>query len=428
MKILKRFFPYSFYLLVFLLPWQVKLILWPAGTNFQEISIYASQLVLILVLVSFTFYKMKDRGFSDRMPAAWYFLAGLELFIFFSFFFAPDKVLAFYGYIVILLGLGLFYLLKAGTDRECYEDSYLDKIKIIYSFLFSMFLQAILGIYQFLSQSSFANKYLGLAEHDPQTLGTSVIETVSGRWLRAYGGLDHPNIFGGVLAIALLLAAYLLAKKKIINSVRELFESIFLFIFYFFALFAFFFTFSRGAWIAFAVGAIFLLINLIIQADRWVIGRYLAVIFFSAVLLLFVIIPYRDLVMTRATAIGRLEQKSLVERREYLVEAKNLIQKNWLFGVGVGNYTTAVEKSDQIKKDVWDYQPVHNAFLVLWAQSGIFAFLFFLSFLIFLIKKDRREIFSLAIFAALIVLMLFDHWLISLPFGVLFLFFALGLI
>lgn len=427
MKIINKIVSCSIYLVVFLLPWQTKLILRSGLNNFQEISLYVSQLVLVAAFLLFVFYKANDRGFHGRLSDIWYFLAGFEFFTFFSFFFAPDKVLAFSGYLVILAGLGIFYLLRAGTSKENYEDSCFNKIGILHAFLASMFLQAVLGIYQFLSQSSFANKYLGLAAHDPLTLGTAVVETLSGRWLRAYGGFDHPNIFGGVLAIALILAAYMLAKKKVINSSRELLSSLFLFVFYFFALFALFFTFSRTAWLAYIIGSLVLLITLSVKEDRWILGRYLAVVFFSALLLLLVVIPYRELVSTRLTADGRLEQKSITERREYLSDAKEIIGKNWLFGVGLNNYTVALEKAEPGQPG-YVYQPVHNSFLVLWSQAGALSLLFFLAFLVMLAKKDRQEAFSLAVLGTLVVLMLFDHWLFSLPFGVLFLFFALGLI
>lgn len=385
-------------------------------------------MVLILILVFFFWYKIKNKDFAERVPEIWYFLAGLELFTFFSFFFAPDKCLAFYRYILFLLVLGLFYLLREGTNLKNYEDSLFDKTKVIYSFLTSILFQATLAIYQFLSQNSFAFKYLGLAEHNPQDLGVAVIETSTGRWLRAYGGLDHPNILGGVLAISLILAAYFLAKKKMLDSSKEVWESIFLFIFYFFGLFALLFTFSRSAWLSFVVGLAILLVILIRQHDRWVLGRYIALLFFSIVLAVIALFPYQELLQTRLLAAGRLEEKSLTERQEYLIQAETALKTNWLFGVGVGNYTVVLKDRELIKKPAWDYQPVHNSFILLWAETGLFSLIFFLGFLICLIKKDRREKFSWAIFVALIIIMLFDHWLLSLPFGLVFLFLILGLL
>lgn len=427
-KFLKNFFQYLLYIFVFLLPWQTKLILRPAETNFTEISLYASQIILFLILVVFFVYKFRSKDSGDTSSKIWYFLAGLELFIFASFFAAIDQALAFYHYLIFLEVLGLFYLLREGTAFKEYSEPYLSKINIIYVFFVSILFQAILGIYQFLTQSSFAFKYLGLALHNPEEPGVAVIEAASGRFLRAYGGFDHPNIFGGVLAISLIIAVYFLAKKKVLNSNKEIIESIFLFIFYFFSLFALFFTFSRSAWLAYAAGLFFLLVSFIKEKDRWMIGRYLALIFFSFIFLFIITKPYQDLILVRVNANTRLERISLNERNIYFEQSETLIKSQPILGVGIGNYTSELNRRDQYKKPAWVNQPVHNCFLLIFSEGGVFSFIFFLGFLIYLILKDRRETFSLAVIAALIILMMVDHWLISLPFGITFLFFVLGLI
>lgn len=427
MRFLRKTAEYLFYFFVFLLPWQTKIILRPAATNFNEIDLYLSHLVLLAAIIISLVYKIRKNNETERISGTWWSLAGLELCILVSFFFAPDQILSFYHYILFLLGVGLFYLLHEGAAESCFEETCLDKTVTIYTFFASVFLQAILGIYQFLMQKTVVCKYLGLAAHNPAAAGTAVIETMSGRWLRAYGGLDHPNIFGGVLAISLIFAAYFLVKKKIIRNFLELGESIALFIFYFVALFALFFTFSRAAWLALAVGFLILFISLALQKDRWIIGRFLALVFFSGVMILMVACPYKELLHVRTAMDTRLEQKSVSERQEYLVESVGVIKGNWLFGVGTGNYPLALQQQDQLKKEVWDYQPVHNVFLLLWAESGILALILFFSFLVY-IKKDHRELFSAAVISSLLVLMLLDHWLLSLPFGVLFLFFVLGLV
>jgi hypothetical protein len=428
MKSLRKTIEYLFYLFVFLLPWQTKLILRPADTNFNEISLYANHLLLIIILILFFVYKFREKKNREQISSLWCALIIGELFVLMSFFFAADQVLAFYHYVLFVGGVGLFCLMREGTETVYYKEGKLDKFKVIYSFLAGIFLQAALGIYQFLAQKSFVCKYFGLAQHDAYTPGTSVIETFSGRWLRAYGGFDHPNIFGGVLVIALILTGYLLARKKVIRSKQEIGESIFLFIFYFIALISLFFTFSRAAWLAYGAGLLILLVALIIQKDRWILGRFLALLFFSIIMLFIIAYPYRDLLHVRIAGETRLEQKSLSERQEYLIQAKDLIKENLLFGVGTGNYVSALERQDQNKKPIWIYQPVHNVLLLLWAESGVFAFVSFLAFLFFLIKKNRRAVFSGAVFMAIIILLLLDHWLLSLPFGVLFLFFILGLI
>ncbi len=428
MRYCKTIAKYLVYSLIFLLPWQTKLILRSGETNFTEISLYFSQLLFLLILVPFFIYKIKEKPAEQKTPLIWYFLGGLELFVLISFFFAPDKLLAFYHYVVFLMGLALFYFIRDGLERKNYQECYLDKAKIIYCFLSGVLLQAFLGIYQFLSQKSFSFKYLGIAAHDPQISGTSVVETLSGRWLRAYGGMDHPNILGGILVIALILSAYLLAKKKIIRTRNEIFELIFLFIVYFFSLFALFFTFSRAAWLALFIGFIILLISLIKERDKFIIGRYIALLFFSLILIGITASPYQDLLKTRLLVQSRLEQKSITERNAYISEAGVVIKNNFLFGTGIGNYVSSLKNNDAIKKSAWQYQPVHNSFLLIFAEGGIFSFLFFAGFLLVLPRGNFREKYSWAIWGALIVLLLLDHWLLSLPFGILFLFLSLGLI
>jgi len=423
----KKLIAYSFYLFVFLLPWQTKLILRSDATNFQEISLYLSSAFLIFSLFLLFFYKIKWFKDETKVSGLWLALTSFEIFIIISFFFSTDQILSFYHYILILLGIGLFYLLREANDKYQYEEAILNKTKIVYLFFISVFLQACLGIYQFLTQSTFAFKYLGLAEHNPNALGTAVVECSSGRWLRSYGGFDHPNIFGGVLAITLLVSIYLLARKKVIRSKAEMSSSLFLFIFYFVGLLALFFTFSRAAYLAFFIGLICLLIINIRQKDYWILGRFLALLFFSIVMAGLIAFPYSDLLVARSGSDTRLERKSRDERIEYSYQAKEVISQHWASGVGIGNYVNFIEIKDQFRKDIWDYQPVHNFFLLLWAEAGVGA-LFSILIFFFYLKKDCQTNIFWAVFMAVITLMFFDHWLLSLPFGVIFLFFVFGLI
>lgn len=418
---------YAFYLFIFLLPWQTKLILRPAPTAFTEISFFLTHALLLFILLTFFIYKLRRRKHDVPVSWPWAMLALLEVAVLASFFVASDQVLAFYHYVIVLMGVGTFYILREGTIAKGYEEHCFDRLKATYSLLAGLFFQASLGIYQFLTQRAWASKYLGLAAHDPNELGTAVVETADGRWLRAYGGLDHPNVLGGVLAISLIIAAYLLAKRKMIRSWREMAGSALLFIYYFTALFAAFFSFSRAAWLAAGIGMFYLAFNLMLKKDWWIFGRFMVLMFFSLGMIAVVAFPYRDLVFTRLTAAGRLEVKSVEERRHSILQAREIIGEKWLAGVGPGNYTTELARRDNHEKPAWDYQPVHNSFLLLFAQSGFLALIAFVAYFL-LLWRGRREALAGPILTAFLVILMLEHWLISLPFGLIFFFLVLGLI
>lgn len=424
---------FSFYLFVFSLPWQTKIIIRAAESNFNEISFYLSHILLLVSLIMFLFYKIinKDREEKRRLTILWYFLLAFLFFICLSFFVAPDQALAFHYFLIILLGSSLLFILQEGFAKSAYTEPVLEKTKVFFVFLGSMFFHVFIGVYEFLNQRSFVCKYLGLAAHNPEELGVSVIENAAGRWLRSYGGFDHPNVFAGVLVVSIVIAAYLLSRQKLIRTRKEVIGSLFLFVFYFFSIVALLFTFSRSAWLSLVVGLLALFVFLLTKKEKWQLGRLLALLLFSLFLSGLIFFSYQDLFVTRIEANDRLEQKSLTERTEQLSLNKKVVMDNWLLGLGIGNYNIFLAKEDLsqgIKKAAWEYQPVHNSFLLLLSESGIFSLIFFLALILSIWYRGRKEAFSWSLLIPLIFLMLFDHWLLSLPFGIIFFFFVLGLI
>ncbi|MFZ2804002.1 MAG: hypothetical protein WA001_02150, partial [Patescibacteria group bacterium] len=119
-------------------------------------------------------------------------------------------------------------------------------------FVVSLIPQAFLGIIQYATQNVIGSKWLGIATHLSKVPGTSVVEFGLFRYLRVYGGFPHPNIFGGWLAagiVATFALAGIATSKK--TALFAIFSS---------ALFSvvLVLTFSRGAWIAAAVGIVVL--------------------------------------------------------------------------------------------------------------------------------------------------------------------------
>ena len=436
MELIKKTIEYGLYLLVFLLPWQTRLILSAGEINggyfeYGTISLYAVDLLLVFLIFISGWQKIveiKKRPEEMKIQRVWYILAGLEIFIVISIFFSVDKWLAVYGYLRFLLGAGIFWLLTSVNYN---------KIKLYYSFIAGAFVQAGFAIWQFIFQTSFANKWLGLAMHDPEVLGTSVLETVSGtRWLRAYGSLDHPNLLGGYLCFGVLLLVFFRLKNKEGDFEFRFNKFIFIFLYYFILgiiFSALFFSFSRAAWFSLLFGLIIVFIILIYQRKYIAQKIFLKSVLFLGTVFFLLFNQYSQLVMTRLSDETRLEQKSNIERLESFEIAGSIIKKNFLFGTGIGNYGLAVKDEVISDQPSWYYQPVHNFYLLVFSEIGFFGglciIILFLGFMYRTYKqKGDKEVVFVSLLFVLAGLGMLDHWLWSLHFGVLFFWLILGVI
>ena len=450
-------------MLIFLLPIQTRWIIKAGELNggyweYGTISLYLTDILLLTLLVVFLFYYFKTKKLEIGnwklenireenhisiihypLSQIWWIIAGLELVIFISIFLADDRLVAVYAYIRFLLGVGLFWLIIRAS---------LNRIKLIYFFLAGIFLQSMLGIYQFITQSSFASKWLGIALHNPADLGVSVVETLNGtRWLRAYGGLDHPNVLGGLLVIGVLLTIGLIIQvrsdkdgkleignwkfgKKVYKYPISNIQYPILLSIICCLLSALFFTFSRGAWVGLIVGLLALMVIYIFKKKLKAQKKLLQIILISSVVVFILSNIYSDLVLTRLSVDTRLEIKSNTERIESFQIARDLIKDNFFFGVGIGNYTNTAEKEIVSGQPAWFYQPVHNFFLLVLAEIGVVGFMFMLWLIGYILVKSfkKEDYINFSLILAILTMMLVDHWYWSLHFGVFFFWFILALV
>lgn len=409
---IKKIYNTLIFLTIFSLFWQTKFIIRSAEINYWEISLFLPMIFLFIFV--FVFYKKLFLNFKikniDKIIIS---LAIFELFVFISLFFSYDFILSFYRYIILLLAICLFLIIRHFNKDQ--------KKIIINAFLLAAFFQSIIAIYQFIWQKSFAFKYLGIAFQNASILGTSVIETQSGRFLRAYGGFDHPNILGGFMAIVCLYSFWLLIQKR----------NYYLWFSYLLSLSALFFSFSRSAWLAFFLVKTFLIIVLLIK--KYAIKRLILVTLSSIILLSSYSLIYQDLFSTRLLAKGRIEQISIQERSQTLKSYEIDSNKQLFFGHGFGSYSLHQYIEDKKKHEAWYYQPIHNIYLLLLSEIGLFGLVSFLIFLFFIflkiLKKKNIYIFlSLGIFSLFIILFFFDHWFLTIPFGLWFFFLFLAII
>lgn len=409
-----------FFLTGFSLLLQTKLIIKPDLLNYWEISLFLPMIFIILLFIfNFNFFWANFKDYK-KLSFVLYALIFLELFILISLFFSVNLYLSFYKYLIFLLAVILFLIIR--------KVNYKKKSAIIYGFLSASFFQAIIALAQFFKQESWSFKYLGLVKHNASTLGTAVIETMDGRWLRAYGALDHPNILGGICAISAIISAWYLINGKNRNN-------IFFFLVYLFSLSALFFSFSRSAWLAFFIAKVLLLTYSLVLKNNY--KKIIFIILASIFLISPFIFTYHNLVSTRLLAQGRLEEKSKIERSLQIKENINLdLNKHFLFGQGFGASTYLSYHNDLLNnkhKEVWNYQPVHNIFILLFLEIGIFGLVSFIFFIFLIIKnsiKKRNYFYGLTIpfLAIFIVISFFDHWFFTLNSGLFSLFLFLGII
>jgi O-antigen ligase len=448
MKVLEKIIEYGLCLFIFLLPWQTRLILREGNLNgyweYGTFSIYATEILLwvIFLLTAIWWTKKKLKVKSEKLKVSVksskletdnkykilntkYLFFILLFFVFYSFisiFWSDYRSVALYAWFRLAEGIGLFLVLQIIE---------FDLPKLAWSFIFSAVIQAGLGVWQFLTQSTFACKWLGMAFHDPIVSGTFVVETVLRRWLRAYGSLPHPNMLAGFLALGMFFSVWLYQKtdygfKKLLLPVCFSILTLGLLT-----------TFSKSVIIALAVVSIFLwLLVWITKQEKEIkisllkftlIGVMIAIIFGAV---------FWEPVSTRLYSQERLEIKSTEQRLTYFGEAWQLIKKHPLLGVGLGNYTLAVHDEINPALQSWDYQPVHNIYLLILSELGIIGFLifsiaifFYLLSFIFYLKQSRQNIFGIIFFGAVLLLLIgfFDHYLWTLYFGIMFFWLCLGL-
>ncbi len=413
------------YLFAFFLPWQTcyiaREVFWQgAKWGYGTVCLYVSDLVLLALFGTYLLSAVRElikrkHSFSWQRGSG-RFWRGVFFVLFagwlsLSLWWSPDKYLAFYVWSRLVSALGLWVVIK--------ETRFSWKTLVIV-LLFGALLQSGLGIYQFFTQRAAPQTYLGMSYHEPHDLGVSVVETSYRRYLRAYGGMPHPNILGGYLAGVLLLGIILYFSEREPDSLGALVKDILLLLSLGVVWTGLLLSFSRAAWIVFGLGLLFLLWRIGWRQKSWRWGKLILVCGAIGIVLVSLL---GEAFAARFTLADREEVRSIRERIEYTYEARDLIAEHWWRGGGLGNYTYLLRQQLPFSRPGWYYQPVHNIFLLVWAELGLVGLVLWLGLLLVLLWPLRRRKFGFLAFLFL-VFMLVDHWLWTSHFGTLYLFFS----
>lgn len=307
--------------------------------------------------------------------------------------FSQSFVVAFYQYIKIIevLIVGIVAYKHIIEERE-----------ILIAFFIAALVQLIVSILQLITKHSLQGIFYFLGERY-MTLSMPAIAKASLQGvelLRPYGTFSHPNSLAGFF---LVLYCFVLVNKKISR--------------YVFLKYIFLLVFTCLVFLSFSKVAI------------------LALIILTAYYLVFQSrLSCRFCFWARMTIIGGVgfifiqahtDPLTLSKRLELMNNSFRIILQHPFIGVGLGNYLIAQNQFSS-KFSYFFNQPVHNIFLLFFAETGLLVGGFLFIKLVSFLKKWLYPQYILVI-AAIIITGFFDHYWMTLQQNILLAGFVIGL-
>lgn len=408
-------------IVIFLLPWQTRYILHHGTINhdpweYGTISIYAIDLVIGVLLIAVLSW-VAQRGQLRLRLTDW--LAGLLVVIgFFSLSQAVDRSVGLWWWLQLVQAVLL--CIAIGQWR-------IDRRLLGSSWIAAGLIQTGLALTQWFAQYIPGNRWLGISDQDPATLGVQVVATNAERILRAYGSLPHPNILGGFICIAIIIALVWFVEESqrrqqfLFGGCLVLLTS------------GLWVTVSRQSWIALAV-AISIFVGLTFVRSRIFPARLTIGVGVISITAIAWSLSYPSIITTRLNHVGPLESRSINERVDYADQSLDLLERDWLTGIGAGNYTATVAAGDMAvgtPRPGWAYQPVHTIYLLIMSELGVVGLAPLLILIILILRSGSWETpntlpWKLGLISVLVI-GLFDHYLWSLHIGLLLFWVLAGL-
>lgn len=410
-----------FYLFFAFVPFSINALVWSkevfvSGFFNPYLShfIYLSDVFLVLSLLflgasvlfgeKLGFKNWKVFGFLDILLLIFIIMACVGLF------FSVDWQNSLIGILRFLEFFAVYFLISR---------NFVDLKILFYIFVGVIGLVSVIGILQYLLQHSIGLNFLGEPVLSPDMLGVAKIDLLDKQIIRAYGTFSHPNIFAGYLLLGIFVVIYLLKISLNQRYVRWIFG--FLLAIFAFALIS---TFSRSAFLALilAVGIYGILFKFKI---KW---KYILSGIFVAILLIFIF----DLFPVLWTRFVVGDSSAFSERMNLLGISKMMFLDH-PFGVGLGNFTEVMQNFSSEKLMPWNFQPVHNIYLLVLNEMGIYGFAVLIFVFVYsfygLRKKRNSKNFPmvLLILFSVFVIGLFDHYFVSLYQGQVLLWMIFGL-
>jgi O-antigen ligase len=429
-----------FYLLVLFLPTQLGKHFWPSFSfvsgirvDYLSPTLYITDLLILLLFVLWCvgrlqvnkktkkqkvldldnlnvgiFWKLALRIWSYKV-GCFFFLVLLIVNIFFS----KHVFNGFYGLIKLLeFSFVAFYISVTVRKKE--------QLQTITSLLaIGVLVESSVAVFQYMTQGSLGGLlyFLGERLFTSATPGIANASLNGELVLRPYGTFPHPNVLAGYLVLG-LISLFSFSKQE------SLWRKAFLFLVFVYGFSALFLTMSR---VAIGFGLLLFVILFLWRVKK---------VFNKKTLLSVIIIVGSYLVLfSHSPLFVRFAQTSfheeaVVQREALMTAAAVMIREKPLLGVGLGNFLPTLSTIQKPLSLGLYLQPVHNIFLLVAAETGVFGFMVFIWFLFTTLVRAFFHPFRLAFVSMLlsvVVLGFFDHYFLTIQQGQLVFAFVVGL-
>lgn len=331
------------------LPFSVSFVLYEKNSyRFGNFSpwvtgfLFLPELLLALTFILWFIQKVRIKEIGEIKAPSW----GLTIFLLF---------LVNAGVVTFLRGdltLYVFFLIRvveAGMVYTLVRQKLIPHNQLIAWLLYGAIFQIVLAYVQTRLNHSVGLQLIGEPVIGPDVSNVAKTDLTDGtKLIRPYGTFLHPNILGAYLMTILFLSLPYFKKSALIFWVVLMSVGIYL-------------TGSHAAGLTVLIAAGILLILSFMKVATQ--KRTLSLGLLGAFLLgnLLVYINSASLSWNFASIQERLIQN---------VISLNMFLHN-VWGVGVGNFTLEMEKFSQTTLLPWDFQPVHNTYLLVLNETGI---------------------------------------------------------
>lgn len=383
----------AFQLLVFALPVQLGLHLWPNWAFVFGIRIdYLSPTIFATdILVAFLVLTARRQILSQlKSKAVLFALIILFTTILLNTFFSTHQLVTFIKWAKLLeVGVLAVYTASLGKSRA----QSLFRTPLALALIFS----STLAVLQFVNKGSIGGilYWTGERSFKLSTPGIAKGSFLGTEVLRPYATFPHPNALAGFSLVSLVLLLEGGLNTKLMKLA------------FFFSVATILISQSLGAIVAAAVISVFTLAHKT--------SKEILLPFFYLMVLLSLVFPLAGLRLIKDMTLADFV---FIKRLEMAVVAGDMFSKTPIVGVGFGTYILNLMPSwnalrTQLSHNfTWWLQPVHNIMLLVLAETGLLGLMLFLVATISSLKRalsEKKYFFTLSLLTIFLT-GLFDHY------------------